>query len=63
MKEKSFTISLPEEMKKHLESFAEKTGISVSEIIQRALKEFFLQEERKARMREFLDKLTGAYSS
>ena len=53
------TIYLPAEMRKRLEELSRKTGDSISRVIQKALEDFFLYEERKNKMREFLDRWTG----
>ena len=53
------TIYLPEGMRKKLEKLSGKTGESISKLVQKALEEFFSNEERKKKMREFLDRWTG----
>jgi len=53
------TIYLPEGMRKRLEEISRKTGDSISKVVQKALEDFFSYEERKNKMREFLDSWTG----
>ncbi|MBX6423780.1 ribbon-helix-helix domain-containing protein [Thermosulfurimonas sp. F29] len=53
------TIYLPKEMRKRLEELSRETGESISRVIQKALEDFFLYEERKNKMRKFLDRWTG----
>jgi len=55
----SLTIYLPKEMKKRLEELSRETGESISRVVQKALEDFFLYEERKNKMRKFLDRWTG----